>query len=84
MASKRRRRRVAARHCESKRTYATHSEAWAVTLFRLAHGMSADVRPYRCPYCCRWHLGHELKPRKTSYDEHGQQRVPYELDETKA
>ena len=72
MASKRRIRRVGARKCSGKRTYRSLGAAWAVALHRLAEAMEADVRPYRCPYCRHYHLGHDMKPRKTSYEDRGQ------------
>ena len=79
MASKRRLRRVAARVCARKAAYETQGDAeWVARLRRERSDEAglADVVAYPCKYCGRWHLGHEHQPRKTSYEQRGQQRVP--------
>jgi hypothetical protein len=47
------------RSCTSKVPYMSRREARS----RVRHGRNQDgtLRPYRCPFCGAWHLGH--KPR---------------------
>ena len=58
MASKRRLRR---RECEHKRRYDTQEEAAAEafnTRDRSGGVTNGGIRPYPCPHCHGWHVGH--------------------------
>lgn len=46
--------------CERKKLYATKELAHAAKL-ALPAGAQENLRPYRCPDCRQWHLGHPHK-----------------------
>ena len=48
------------RGCSSKAVYVTRSEA--KSLVRHGRRGYAGLKPYRCPWCEGWHLGH---PKRT-------------------
>jgi hypothetical protein len=59
MASKRRLRRQS---CEGKVRHETAGAAW-IAAKRTGDGR--ETKPYRCPFCGLWHVGH-LPHRKTT------------------
>lgn len=46
-----------ARQCGSKRAYTKPEAKKAAKTFAMHRG-GEKIRPYRCPHCERWHLGH--------------------------
>ena len=59
---------AALRHkaCESKNRYLTQAEAEATILECAAHGTTAKLHSYRCPYCDGWHI--TSKPKQESQE----------------
>lgn len=65
MSSKRNQRR---KECEGKMRHA--SEAAAIQqIASLARKGKAqgDLRPYRCPFCSSWHVGHRIETGKRTF-----------------
>ncbi len=59
------RRRIRAKSCESKRRYATSSEAEATARHRRQESGHKDLDIYPCRFCHGWHIGH-TEPKKKS------------------
>ena len=51
--------------CESKRRYATSSEAERMAQHRREESGERDLDIYPCPFCNGWHLGHSRKLPRT-------------------
>lgn len=52
-----------AKSCESKRRYATSSEAESTARHRREESGELDLDIYPCRFCNGWHIGH-TQPRK--------------------
>jgi hypothetical protein len=50
---------IRGRACESKAVYLSRGEARQY--LRSGRRMDRAVKPYRCPFCSRWHLGHRRR-----------------------
>lgn len=51
-----------ARSCTGKKKYGSESEAMSTLETQRSYGAKVDgVRPYRCGFCGKWHLGHKIK-----------------------
>ena len=55
------RNRDRAKACESKRRYATSSEAEAMAAHRREESGERDLDIYPCPFCHGWHIGHSRR-----------------------
>lgn len=49
------------RACESKAVYLTRREAGSYV--RNGRRQDDQLKPYRCRFCARWHLGHRHRER---------------------
>jgi hypothetical protein len=51
-----------ARSCTGKKKYRSELEAMDALDIQKEYGADVrDVRPYRCGFCGKWHLGHEME-----------------------
>jgi len=47
--------------CSGKKKYASRAEANSALSTQRRYGEKIDgIRPYQCPFCEGWHLGHEM------------------------
>ena len=58
------------RCCARKRAYGSRSAHRAARVLREAQGQ--DVHAYACPYCHRWHVGHEATVLSTDFGNLGE------------
>ena len=48
--------------CSGKKKYSSEAEALDMLEIQKSYGKPVDdIRPYRCGFCGKWHLGHAFK-----------------------